>query len=312
MGGKGLMYANFKKIIDIVNNTSPLSIGIANAHEKGILGTVKHAIELNLISPHLIGNKAEIISIADEIGLDLSKFNVYDARNEDEAAYLAAKLASNGTTNAIMKGMINSTPFLKGILNKQLQLVKSEMLSHIAAFEIPDFNRIIFMTDGGLNISPNFEQKKQIIRNAINFLNTIGIDNPKVALLSANERVNERMPITVEFRTITDLAKKGDFGDVVLDGPLPLDVAISEYANNNKGITSKIGGRADLLYVPNIEAGNILGKSIVYFAKGEMAGLVLGAKVPIILNSRNDSQYSKMSSIALAKLVYEQCSRGNN
>jgi phosphate butyryltransferase len=226
---------------------------------------------------------------------------VVAAADEHEACFLAAELAANGKAKAIMKGLANSTPFLKGVLHKDLNLKMNRLISHLSAFDIPSFERIVYMTDGGLNIQPTMEQKKEIIDNAVQFLHCLGLEEPRVALLAANERINEKMPVTVEAQELTSFFQHGYTGkNFLIDGPLPLDLAISEVSLQHKGLQSKLGGKADLLIVPTIEAGNIFGKAITYFAGGTMAGIVLGAKVPLILNSRSDSARAKLASIAMA------------
>lgn len=298
-----MRFTNFNELFAVAGNGKPVRVSIAAAHDDDAMLAVRQAVELEFIEPYFVGNDYEIKKIAERIEFDLRDFPIFFAGTEDEAAFQAAKLASDGTAQVIMKGFINSTPFLRGVLDKSLNLRTGRLLSHMSAFDIPGFDHILYVTDSGLNISPDLEQKGQILRNAIDFLHLIGIEMPKVALLSANERINEKMPVTIECQKLSDLAKDGRFGKAVVEGPLPLDLAISKESLHHKGITSQINGEADLLVVPSIESGNIFSKSITYFAKGIMAGLVLGAKVPLILNSRSDSAQAKLASIALAAVA---------
>lgn len=295
-----MRFRNYEEVINKARDGQPVKISVAAAHDEEVLKAIKQAVELEMIEPYFVGNETEIIKIADEIGFDVKDYQIVHTDSEDEAAYQAAKLASDGEVQVIMKGFINSTPFLKGVLHRDLNLKTGRIFSHLSAFEIPGFNHLYYMTDGGLNIAPDIEQKEQILKNSIDFLHQIGIETPKVALLSANERVNEKMPVTVDCHELATRGKDGRFGSVLIEGPLPLDLAISKESLYHKGLNSELDGEADLLLVPTIEAGNIFGKSISYFAKGVMAGVVLGAKVPLILNSRSDSAKAKLASIALA------------
>lgn len=295
-----MRFKNYEDVITFAGTGNPVKVSIAAAHDEEVLKAVKQGVELNLIEPFFVGNKQVIENYTNQIGFDIGDFEIFAADSEDRTAYLAAKLADEGVVKVIMKGFINSTPFLKGVLHKDFTLKTGRIFSHLSAFEIPGFNRLYFMTDGGLNIAPDLEQKEQILKNSIDFLHQIGMTTPKVALLSANERVNEKMPVTVECEELVKRAKNGRFGSVIMEGPLPLDLAISKESLYHKGIHSDIEGDADLLLVPTIEAGNIFGKALTYFAHGVMAGVVLGAKIPLILNSRSDSAKAKLASIALS------------
>ncbi len=301
-----MRFRSYEDVIIKARSKESVNVSIAAAHDEEVLKAVKQAVELELITPFFVGNKVEIVKIANQIGFDIHSYPIYATKNEEESAYIAAKLADDGSAKVIMKGFVNSTSFLKGILHKDFKLRTGRIFSHLSAFEIPGFEHLYYMTDGGLNIAPDVLQKEQILANAIAFLQQIGLKTPKVALLSANEIVNEKMPVTVECQQIVEHAKNGRYGSVIIEGPLPLDLAISKESLYHKGLYSEIEGEADLLLVPSIEAGNILGKAITYFAKGVMAGVVLGAKVPLILNSRSDTAKAKLASIALSILASDK------
>ncbi|MFV9511882.1 bifunctional enoyl-CoA hydratase/phosphate acetyltransferase [Tepidibacillus sp. LV47] len=301
-----MRFANFEEVISQVRRGKPIKVSIAAAHDNDVLTAVKRAIELDLVEPFFVGNELELKELASQMGFDITSFEVYHTHTEEESAYIAAKLADEGRTQMIMKGFINSTPFLKGVLHKDFSLRTGRILSHLAAFEITGFDRLFYMTDGGLNILPDIQQKEQILENSIRFLHLLGLETPKVALLSANERVNHKMPVTIDCQLLAQKAKMGRFGSVIMEGPLPLDLAISKESLYHKGIQSEIDGEADLFLVPTIEAGNIFGKAITYFAKGTMAGVVLGARVPLILNSRSDSAKAKLASIAFSVLAVQR------
>jgi phosphate butyryltransferase len=295
-----MRFKNFSEVILEAQKKRPLPISVAVAHDEDVLMAIQEAVGLGLIEPIFVGDNEKIVALAEKLAFDIRPFEIYQASTEDEACFLAAELASKGKAKAIMKGLANSTPFLKGVLHKELNLKSNRLISHLSAFEIPGFDRIVYMTDGGLNIQPTMEQKQEIVLNAAQFLASIGLDVPRVALLAANERINEKMPVTVEAQEISQFFNRVYPSNLLVEGPLPLDLAISEASLLHKGLKSKLNGKADLLVVPTIEAGNIFGKAITYFAGGTMAGIVLGAKVPLILNSRSDSSKAKLASIAMA------------
>jgi phosphate butyryltransferase len=199
-----------------------------------------------------------------------------------------------------MKGMVQTSDFLRAILNKEAGLRNSDLLSHIGFFEMPAYHKIIALTDAAQNIAPDFNEKIAIIKNAVDMFHHLGNTNPKVAILTAVESVNPKMQATVDAAMLTMMNKRGQIKGCVIDGPLAFDNAISKEAAEHKGIISEVAGESDLLVAPDIEAGNVLYKSFTFFGKGTVAAVVLGAKVPIVLTSRSDSDRSKLSSIALA------------
>jgi phosphate butyryltransferase len=298
-----MRFQNFSEVINTAKTNPPITLSVAAANDIEVLQAVKEAVQYGIIEPILIGKINQIAEIASKIDFDLMPYKIVAAETEAEAGYLAAKLAHQGQAKMIMKGAINSTPFLKSVLHKDFHLKTGRILSHLSAFEIPGNEKLIFMTDGGLNISPNSLQKMEIIINSVDFLTQIGIRDSKIALLAANERTNKKMPVTMEAQEIVQLIQSEIPKGCVIEGPLSLDLAISKKSLSHKGLTSEINGDADLLVVPNIEAGNIFGKSITYYANGVMAGIVLGAKVPLVLNSRSDSSQAKLASIALGAIA---------
>ncbi|MCR3922535.1 MAG: phosphate acyltransferase [Firmicutes bacterium] len=225
---------------------------------------------------------------------------IIDIKDPVEATRRAVLETSGGNADILMKGMVNSADFLRAVLDPEGGLRTDRILSHLAVFEIPGYYRLIYVTDGGLNVSPDLQQKKAILENSLQFLHAMGFDNPRVAVLTANEKVNPKIVSTVDAQELKWMAKRGELPRALVDGPMALDVAINIESAQHKGLTSPVAGSAYLLLVPNIEAGNLLGKAIVYFASGKMAGLVLGAAKPIILTSRNEPSYGKMASIAMA------------
>lgn len=298
-------FKSFNQVFEISKKSQPVKVSVACAHDEDVLLAIKEAVEEDFIIPILVGNENEIRRLADKLSFSIEEFEIIHTGSDEAGAYEAARLAHIGEAKVIMKGLLNSTPFLKGVLHKDFQLKTGRIFSHLSIFEIPGMDRLVYITDGGLNIAPDEGQKMQIVLNALQFLIEIGLSSPKVALLAANELINEKMPVTVECQNIVQGIKE-QIPHCLIEGPLPLDLAISKESLKHKGIHSDVNGEADLLVVPTIEAGNIFSKGITYFAKGTMAGIVLGAKVPLVLNSRSDSAKAKLASLALAVLAAQR------
>lgn len=296
-------YTSFAEVWNSAKKSDPLPLSVVAAHDVDVLTAVHLALQSDAILPYLIGDAYSIEQLAERIGIDRDRVVVIPSHSDEESAYIAAEFAERGVVRCVMKGMLNSSVFLKGILNRDFHLRTGRLLSHLSIFEIPGFSRLLFLTDGGLNIHPNLEEKDAILMNSIDFIRDLGIEIPKVALLAANEQINEKMSVTVDTHQLSSRGRQGHFGPAIVEGPLSLDLALSKEAVEHKGIQSEINGEADLLFVPTIEVGNVLGKAITYFGNGVMAGLVLGAKVPLILTSRTDSYSAKLASIGFAMLA---------
>lgn len=232
--------------------------------------------------------------------LDHPKVRLYNASGAAKAASEAVKSVFTEESSVLMKGHIATAVLLKAVLNEEYGLRTENILSHVAAFEIQGFNRLIYVTDAGMNITPDLKQKAQIIRNAVHIARSLGVETPVVAPLAAVEVVNPAMPATMDAAALTVMNQRGQIKDCIVDGPLALDNAISTLAAEHKGISGDTAGKADILVVPNIESGNILYKSLVYFAQAKVGGVIAGAKAPIVLTSRADSAESKLFSLALA------------
>jgi len=294
-----MSFENFYQVIAAVKELPPCRLCVAAANEEAVLEAVRDSRKEGLVDFTLVGPEEKIWRMAMTVSLNLQGIEIIDVADPVEATNRAVKEVAEERADILMKGMVNSTDFLRAVLNPSGGMKRDRILSHLAIYEIPGYYRLIYMTDGGLNVSPNLEQKKFIMQNAIDFLHSVGLDEPKVAILSANEKVDPKVPATVDARNLKTMASD-TFPGAVIDGPTPLDVAVSFEAALHKGIDSPVAGKADLLMAPNIEAGNLLGKAIIYFAGGRMAGLVLGASRPVILTSRNEPPMGKMASIALA------------
>ena len=277
-------------------------IAVAAAHDEEVILTVAEAYKKGIANFILVGDKTRIRELVQkhEVNFD---FAVIDERDEKEAALKAAELVRTGKADVLMKGLLNSNVFLKAVLDENRGLKTGKLLSHLAAFEIPACAKLAFHTDGGMNTLPNLESKKQIIANALAALNKLGIAEPKVAVLAANELVSEKMPSTVDAATLVAAVQKGELPSCSIEGPIAMDVALSKEAAGHKGIASKISGEVDLFVMPNIEAGNMVGKTLLYAAGAKMAGVILGGAKPVVMTSRSENAEGKLNSILLASLV---------
>ncbi|MDK2822434.1 MAG: phosphate butyryltransferase [Clostridia bacterium] len=297
------MYHSFDEILEKVKGRKSLTISVAVAQDKDVLEAIKLAMDAGLANAILVGDKREITEMLEEIGFS-SDIPVIDEPDINKAALKAVSLVKRGEAQILMKGLINSSDFLKAVLDPGDGLRTGRLISHLAAFEVPGQDRLIFHTDGGMNIAPDLQQKKDILTNAILALNAMGIEKPNVAVLTANEKVNPKMPATVDAQALVEMWEAGEFPPSVVEGPIALDVAVSSEAAKHKGIISKITGQVDLFLMPNIETGNACGKTLIYYAGAKMAGLVLGAANPIVMTSRAETAIGKLNSIALACLAY--------
>lgn len=276
-----------------------MAVAVAEDHE--VIEAVAKAIKLQLAQFRLYGNQEKIIGMLQEHGLQTSEhIEVIAAASSAEAAELSVKAVSNGEADVLMKGNIPTANILKAVLNKEWGLRKGSVLSHVAAFEVPNYDRLIFVTDAAMNIAPDVIQKAAIIQNTVEVAQAIGIDLPKVAPIAAVEVVNPAMQATIDAAMLTQMNRRGQIKNCVVDGPLALDNAVSQIAAEHKGIVSDVAGKADILLVPTIEAGNVLYKSLVYFANAKVGAMIAGAKAPIVLTSRADSAETKVYSLALA------------
>lgn len=276
-----------------------MAVAVAEDHE--VIEAVSKAIKLQLAQFRLYGNQEKIIGMLQEHGLQTSEhIEVIAAASSAEAAELSVKAVSNGEADVLMKGNIPTANILKAVLNKEWGLRKGSVLSHVAAFEVPNYDRLIFVTDAAMNIAPDVTQKAAIIQNTVEVAQAIGIDLPKVAPIAAVEVVNPAMQATIDAAMLTQMNRRGQIKNCVVDGPLALDNAVSQIAAEHKGIVSDVAGKADILLVPTIEAGNVLYKSLVYFANAKVGAMIAGAKAPIVLTSRADSAETKVYSLALA------------
>ena len=294
---------SFEDIVEAVKGKAPKRVAVAAAQDDAVLEAVRGAREQKLAEFTLVGDIDKIKAIATKLEVNLDEVVLVHEPDDRVAAYRAVSLVSGGQADVLMKGLINTADLLRAVLDKDVGLRTGRVLSHTAVFELPGFERLLMVTDGGMNIAPTLQQKADIIQNSVLLANVLGINPAKVAVLAAVEVINPDMPPTLEAAALTQMANRGQIRGAIVDGPLALDNAICPEAARHKGIISPVAGVTDILVTPDIEAGNILGKSLVYMAKGKIAGLVLGAAKPVIVTSRADSFEAKVMSIALGALL---------
>lgn len=294
-----MLYRSFGEILEKVRSGGPVTISVAVAQDRDVLEAVKAAEEAGIARAILVGDENLINPLREKVGLSPDTAVIHEPET-NKAALSAVSLVKKGEAQVLMKGLINSSDFLKAVLHATEGLRTGRLLSHLAVFEVPGEEKLVFHTDGGINIAPNLGEKKDILVNAMLALNAIGITSPYVALLTANEMVNPKMPATVDAKALVEMSEQGELPPGIVEGPIALDVAVSPLAAKHKGIVSRVSGKVDLFLVPNIETGNALGKSLIYYAKAKMAGLVLGATHPVVMTSRAETAEGKLNSIALA------------
>lgn len=286
----------------------PRRVAVAAAGDAHVLAAVHEARIDGLIRPILFGDPAKIAEAAREVGLDLSKADVRPAANNEVAAELAVKAVSGGEADILMKGLLDTAVLLRAVLNKEWGLRGGKLLSHVLAYDVPgtDFGRLFFMSDGAMNIEPDLKAKITIVENAVAVAHALGIPKPNVAMLAAVEVVNPEMSTAVDDAIISKMGDRGQIKGASIDGPLALDNAVSLEAAKIKKIASPVAGRADVLIVDDLDVGNVFYKTLVYFARARVAGVIMGAKAPIVLTSRADSEEAKFNSLALACVLSER------
>ncbi len=279
----------------------PCAVVYPCSHD-ALLGPVE-AAKHGLITPILVGPEEEIRAAAQAGGVDLSPYKIVNVEHSKAAAAKAVELARNGEVQALMKGSLHTGELLGAVVASTNGLRTDRRISHVFVMDVPSYPRVLLITDVAVTIQPTLEDKVDILKNAIDLAHVLGKAKPKVAILSAEESVNAKIPSTMEAAVLCKMADRGKFGDAVIDGPLAFDTAISEEAAQIKKIKSPVAGKADILLVPNLEAGNMLAKQLQYLAGADAAGIALGARVPIVLTSRADNVRTRLASAALMKLV---------
>ena len=278
---------------------------VAHPCDETSLRGVTEAAEAGIITPILVGPAAKISAVAREHGLDIGKFELVDVPHSEAAAAKAVELVRESKGELLMKGSLHTDELMREVAASKTGLRTARRISHVFIMDVPTYPETLFITDAAINIFPDLDAKRDIIQNAIDLFNQVGLGTPRVAILSAVETVTSKIPSTIEAAALCKMADRGQITGGVLDGPLAFDNAIDPEAARIKGIKSPVAGRAQILVVPDLEAGNMLAKNLTFLAKADAAGMVLGARVPIILTSRADSVRSRMASCAAAVLYAE-------
>jgi len=273
---------------------------LATAQDQQSLSAVLRAWSDNIVEPVLIGDKEKIQNISDENGYNITGLRIIHEPDTDMAVEMAVRMLSSKQADILMKGKVGTSTLLRCVLNKEWGLRTGNLLSHIALFEVGTYHKLIAVTDVAMNIAPNLKDKIAIVNNSVSFLGRLGYTMPKVAVLGAVEMVNENMEATLDAALLSKMNQRDQIRNCIIDGPLAFDNAISLDSARHKGIKSEVAGDTDLLLMPNIEVGNVLYKSLVFFAQAKVASIILGALVPIVLTSRSDSEQAKYDSILLS------------
>lgn len=297
-----------KRLEDIVwraRNLGPLNIAVVAADDEVVLRAVAEAQRLEIARPVLVGDERRIYTMCKELGLKLQPLQIVHEPSAEASAMKAARLVGSGDARILMKGLVSTAGFMRGLLARESHLSTGMLLSHVAVLEPPSLKRLLLCTDGAVNIRPSLEDKIQLVKNLLVVANALEMPQPRVAVLAAIESINERIVATGDAAALTALGDKGVFGQAIVDGPLPLDSAVSERAANQKGILGDVAGRADGLVCPDLESAIAVVKAAVYLGGVKNAGVVVGARAPVVLTSRSDTAETKLVSIALARLLAE-------
>ena len=290
---------NFDQLMELARERGPKTIAVAAAAQEAVLLAVNDAEEQGIADVILIGDQPKIESIGHDNKVDLGRLEIIHEPDPIQAARQTMYLINENRVQIAMKGAIQTTDFLRAVLDRKIGLKAGRLLSHVAAFDIPELDRLLLISDAGVVVAPTLEQKADIVRNAIDVAHRLGVVQPKVALLAATEMVNPKIPATVDAAALSKMADRKQIVGGIIDGPLTLDNAISQTSTTIKGVESPVAGQADVLIAPDLEAGNLLAKGITYFAQAYMAGIIVGARAPIILPSRSDTHEAKLLAIAM-------------
>lgn len=297
------MIKNFDQLMATAKTGKKGRLIVAAAQDEDVLKAVCEAAKLELVEPILVGKKSEIESIASKLGLDLGNIRIVDVEDVVESARVAVKMVRDGEGDFLMKGIIQTADIMRAVLDKEIGLRTENLISHVIVYEVSTYNKLLFITDGGMNIAPDLNQKVQILENALKVTKAMGIERTYVSAIAGAEVVNPKVPALVDAKALSDMKEKWESLNAAVIGPVALDLAISEEACKHKKYTGEGAGNADILLVPYYEVGNAFGKSLTYFANGKSAGIIMGAKVPIVLVSRADTAETKLNSIALGSVI---------
>ena len=293
----------YERLLARCQKLEPVPTAVAHPCEASALSGAVEAFEHGLIVPFLVGPAASIKKIAASSGINLGNIEIVDVPHSHAAAEKAVALVREGRAEILMKGSLHTDELMGAVVSREGGLRTGRRISHVFLMDVPTYHKALLITDGAINIAPTLEDKVDICQNAIDLAVSLGLERPKVAILAAVEIVTSKMPATIDAAALCKMADRGQIKNAILDGPLAFDNAISKEAAATKGIQSPVAGDPDILLAPDLEAGNMLAKQLSFLAKADSAGMVLGARVPIILTSRADSVRSRIASCAVAVLV---------
>jgi phosphate acetyltransferase/phosphate butyryltransferase len=293
----------YEQLIERTRGLPPLRTAVVHPIDVTSLVGAVEAARAGLIAPVLVGPEKKIRAAADQARVDVAPYPIVATEHSEAAAVEAVALARAGKVAALMKGGLHTDELMAAVVQRDGGLRTGRRLSHVFAIDAPGYPKPLFVTDAAININPTLAEKRDIVQNAIDLLHALGIPQPRVAILSAVETVTEKIPSTIDAAALCKMAERGQIVGGILDGPLAFDNAVSAEAAKTKGIVSAVAGRADIFVVPNLEAGNMLAKQLEYLAEAEVGGIVLGARVPIILTSRADKTRARLASCAIAQLA---------
>jgi len=293
----------YEQLLALCSGLAPATTAVAHPCEASALTGALDAARLRLIQPILVGPAAKIGAVAKECGLSIDGVRIVDVPHSHAAAIRAVELVRAGEAEVLMKGSLHTDELMSAVVSKELGLRTGRRISHVFLMDVPTYHKVLLITDAAINIAPTLEDKVDICQNAIDLARSFGVERPKVAILAAVETVNSKMPATIDAACLCKMAERGQIKGGLLDGPLAFDNAISKEAAAIKGIKSEVAGDPDILIAPDLESGNMMAKQLTFLANADSAGLVLGAKVPVILTSRADSLRSRIASCAVAVMA---------
>ena len=301
----------FADLIEQAEQYGPITMSVAHpCSPESLMGAVESA-EHGLITPILVAPRARLEKLAESCDIDLSRYRIEDVEHSHAAAERAVELVRNGEAQALMKGSLHTDEFMSAALDRYKGIRTDRRISHVFIMKVESYPRYLFITDAAINISPDLKTKVDITQNAIDAARMLGIETPKVAILSAVETVSPNIPSTIDAAALCKMADRGQIRGAILDGPLAFDNAISHAAADTKGIHSQVAGEPDILVVPDLESGNMLAKQLSYLAAAASAGVVMGARVPIVLTSRAEDAQGRLASAAIANVLGHKMSQGD-
>jgi phosphate acetyltransferase len=307
MDTTSIVHEKLEALIARARGLPPLVTAVAHPCDEHALAAAVQAAETGLISPILVGPPKRIEHVAAACGLDISGYRIEPAPHSHASAERAVALVRSGEAQAVMKGSLHTDELMAAVIDKNTGIRTGRRVSHIFVMDVPTYAKLLLITDAAVNIFPTLDEKVDIVANAIDLAGALGIVRPKIAILSAVETVTARIPSTIEAAALCKMADRGQIQGAILDGPLAFDNAVNLEAARTKGIVSEVAGDADILLVPDMEAGNMLAKTLTFLGRADMAGVVMGARVPVILTSRADSVRARLASCAVAALHQQAC-----